>query len=155
MSIPGKYDTWMGIAALALHIMFVIYTNAFYTVLTQPITIGRTFAYPWQIMIVGISLFGLPGFGLAGVTYLLAKRLARKEMVRKPPSILMIAQGIVVIVGMITASSIVPSMNEEYRLIQFEALPYAFIVGAIAMIGFGAHLYTIKPLKRQRSSDGI
>ncbi len=154
MRIPGKYDTWMGIAALALHVMFVIYTNTFYTVLTQPITIGRIFAYPWQIMIIGMFLFGMPGFGLAGVTYLLARRLARKEMVRRLPSMLIIAQGIVLIVGMLNASNIVPNINKEYRLIEFELLPYVFIAGAIPMIGFGLHLYTIKPIKKFKSSSG-
>ncbi len=153
MRIPGKYDTWMGIAALALHVMFIIYTNAFYTVLTLPIAIGRTFAYPFQIMLIGIFLFGLPGFGLAGVTYLLARRLARKEIARRLPSILIIAQGVILIAGMLNASSIVSKMNEEYRSMQFELLPYAFIAGAIPMIGFGLHLYTIKPIKKFKSSS--
>jgi len=43
-------------------------------------------------------------------------------------------------------------MNEEYRSMQFDLLPYAFIAGAISMIGFGLHLYTIKPIKKFKSS---
>jgi len=153
MRIPGKYDVWMGIAALALHLMFVIYTNLFYTVLTQPIAIGRIFAYPWQVMIIGLFLFGVPGFGLAGVAYLLARRLARREMVRRVPSIIILAQGIILIAGMVNASSIVPNINQEYRLQQFEILPYLFIAGGVAIIVFAIHLYTIKPIKKFRRSN--
>jgi hypothetical protein len=153
MRIPGKHDVWMGIAALALHLMFVIYTNLFYIVLTQPIAIGRTFAYPWQVMIIGLFLFGVPGFGLVGATYLLARRLARREMVRRVPSMIILAQGIILIAGMVNASSIVPNINQEYRLQQFEILPQIFIAGGVAIIAFAIHLYTIKPIKKFRRSN--
>ncbi|MEM0446678.1 MAG: hypothetical protein QW574_04450, partial [Candidatus Nitrosocaldus sp.] len=109
-----RYDTWMAIASLALHVMFVIYINSLYMALTRPLAIGATIAQPWNMMIIGMFLFGIPGFGLAGVTYLLAKGLARKSEVRRAPSMIIIAQGAILLLGMINASSIEKVMNDYY-----------------------------------------
>lgn len=162
MPIPMRYDTWMAIASLALHVMFVIYINSLYMALTRPLAIGATIAQPWNMMIIGMFLFGIPGFGLAGVAYLLAKGLARKSEVRRAPSMIIIAQGAILLLGMINASSIEKVMNDYYvealtnrgEMYLFSIIPQLFMVGSIPLMGVGAYLYTIKP-KQQRFKSNL
>lgn len=160
--MPIRYDTWMAIASLALHVMFVIYINSLYLALTRPLAIGATIAQPWNMMIIGMFLFGIPGFGLAGVAYMLAKELARKLEVRRTPSIIIIAQGIVLMLGMVNAGSVEKVMNDYYvevltnrgEAYLFNITPQIFILASLPLIGVGAHLYTVKP-KQQRFKSSL
>lgn len=162
MPIPMRYDTWMAIASLALHVMFIIYINSLYMALTRPLAIGATIAQPWNMMIIGMFLFGIPGFGLAGVAYLLAKGLARKSGVRRVPSIIIIAQGVILLLGMINASSIEKAMNDYYiesltnrgEIYLFNLIPQLFMMGSIPLMGVGAYLYTVRP-KPQRFESSL
>lgn len=152
----------MAIASLALHAMFVLYINSLYMALTRPLAIGATIAQPWNMMLIGMFLFGIPGFGLAGVAYLLAKGLARKSGVRKAASTIIIVQGIVLLIGMINASSIEKAMDGYYvetlanrgETWLFNTIPQIFMVASVPLIGVGAHLYTIKP-KQQRFKSSL
>ncbi len=162
MPIPMRYDTWMAIASLALHVMFVIYINSLYMALTRPLAIGATIAQPWNMMIIGMFLFGLPGFGLAGVAYLLAKDLAKKSGVRRATSMIIIVQGIILLLGMINASSVEKAMNDYYietltnrgEIHLFNTIPQLFMMGSIPLMGVGAYLYTVKP-KTERFKSSL
>ncbi|MEM3084329.1 MAG: hypothetical protein QXU32_05740 [Nitrososphaerales archaeon] len=139
-----RLETGMALAALALHVMFVLYLSSFYYALTRPIIGENIILYPTQLLLVGIFLFGLPGFGLSAIAYLLAKRDAPKVV-----SVILIAQGIVVPVGIFYASTLVNIINEEYRTFEILIVPQIFIVPGFVPIGFGIHIAKLKPVKRR------
>ncbi len=142
-----RLETGLALAALGLHVMFVIYAASFYFALSKPVQIGNIVALPeiaWQLLTVGIFLFGLPGFGLAGIAYILAKRDAPKVV-----SIILIAQGIVMPLGMLYASILATDMSADYRTDALLAIPQIFMIVGFAPIGLGVHLAKLKPMQRR------
>ena len=139
-----RLETGMALAALGLHAMFVVYLSSFYYRLSQPIEIGNVIMFPWQLLTVGIFLFGLPGFGLAGIAYVLSKRSAPKVV-----SMMLIAQGILIPLGMLYASILANNIVEEHKSAGLSIVPQIFLVSGFALIGMGVHLSRLKPLKRR------
>ncbi len=142
-----RLETGLALAALGLHVMFVVYASSFYFALSKPIQIGNIVALPelaWQLLTVGIFLFGLPGFGLAGIAYILAKRDAPRVV-----SVILIAQGIVMPLGMLYASALANNMSEDYKTDTLLTLPQIFLIAGFAPIGLGVHLAKLKPMKRR------
>ncbi len=147
MRLEIKPETGLAFAGLGLALMFVFYFTSLFIVFTKPLDIGTTVLaqQAWQKVFIGITVFGIPNIGLAGATYILAKRNALKIV-----SIILIIQGIIVIVGMLNALSISNNFIDEYKLLSIQTIPQAFLFAGIAPIGLGIHLYKLKPQKRSR-----
>lgn len=139
-----RLETGMALAAIALHAMFVAYLSSFYYALSRPIEGPNIILQPIQLMFVGIFLFALPGFGLAAIAYFLAKRDAPKVV-----SVILIAQGILMSLGMFYASTLADTINEEYRTFEVLIIPQIFLIPAFAPIGFGIHIAKLKPVKKR------
>jgi len=139
-----RLETGMALAALALHAMFVAYLSSFYYALSRPIEPGTIILIPWQLLIVGIFLFGVPGFGLAGIAYILSKRDVPRVV-----SFILIAQGILMPLGMLYASTLANKIVEDYKSTELLIVPQIFFVAGFAIIGLGAHLSRLKPVKRR------
>lgn len=139
-----RLETGMALAALALHVMFVVYLSSFYYALSRPVEPGTIIWIPWQLLLVGMFLFGLPGFGLAAVAYVLAKREVPKVV-----SMILIAQGILMPLGMFYSSMLANNINDEYKSSELFIMPYIFLVAGFAPIGLGVHLARLKPVKRR------
>lgn len=139
-----RLETGLAMAAIALHSMFVAYLSSFYYALSRPITETNIILFPSQLLFVGIVLFALPGFGLAGIAYFMAKREAPKAV-----SVLLIAQGILVPAGMFYASTIADIINEEYRAFEILVIPQIFMIPGFAIIGLGIHIAMLKPVKKR------
>lgn len=139
-----RLETGMALAALGLHVMFVAYLTSFYYALSRPIELGSIILIPWQLLIVGMFLFGFPGFGLAVVAYILSKREATRMV-----SMILIAQGIVMPLGMLYSSMLANDITEEYKSVELLMVPQIFLVAGFTMIGLGVHLARLKPLRRR------
>ena len=106
-------------------------------------------AAPWkdapsQLLLVGVFLFALPGFGLVIITYFLSKRNAPRET-----SILLIAHGIMMPLGMFYASTLTSNINETYRSFELLIIPQIFLIVGMAPIAFGIHIAKLKPVKQR------
>ena len=139
-----RLETGMALAALALHAMFIAYLTSFYHALSRPIEETNIILYPFQLLIVGLFLFALPGFGVAGIAYVLAKREAPRVI-----SIILIAQGILMPLGMLYASTFENTINQEYRSSEILVIPQILFVAGFAPIGLGIHIVRLKPVKRR------
>jgi hypothetical protein len=139
-----KLETGLALAAIALHAMFIAYVISFYIALSRPLGIGNVILIPWQLLIVGIFLFGLPGFGLAGISYILARRDVPRIV-----SIILIAQGILMPVGMLYSTTLTNNITEDYKTAALVVTPQMFLIAGFAPIGLGVHLATLKPMKRR------
>ncbi|MGH9876463.1 MAG: hypothetical protein ACRD5H_02405 [Nitrososphaerales archaeon] len=139
-----KLETGLALAAIGLHAMFIAYITSFYVALSRPIDIGSVILIPWQLLIVGIFLFGLPGFGLAGISYIIARRDVPRIV-----SVILIAQGIMMPLGMLYSSMLANNIVEDYKSDRFLAVPQIFLIAGFAPIGLGVHLAKLKPMKRR------
>ncbi len=139
-----KLETGLALAAIGLHAMFIAYIISFYVALSRPIDIGSVILIPWQLLIVGIFLFGLPGFGLAGISYIIARRDVPRIV-----SVILIAQGIMMPLGMLYSSMLANNIVEDYKSDRFLAVPQIFLIAGFAPIGLGVHLAKLKPMKRR------
>ncbi|MGH9933593.1 MAG: hypothetical protein ACRD3Z_00600 [Nitrososphaerales archaeon] len=139
-----KLETGLALAAIGLHAMFIAYITSFYVALSRPIDVGSVILIPWQLLIVGIFLFGLPGFGLAGISYIIARRDVPRIV-----SVILIAQGIMMPLGMLYSSMLANNIVEDYKSDRFLAVPQIFLIAGFAPIGLGVHLAKLKPMKRR------
>jgi len=139
-----RLETGMALASLALHAMFVAYLVSFYYALSRPVEPPKIILIPEQLLLVGIFLFALPGFGLAPIAYVLAKREAPRVA-----SMILIVQGILMPLGMLYASTLTNNIIEEYKSAQLLIVPQIFFVAGFAVIGLGVHLARFKPIKRR------
>ncbi len=139
-----RLETGMALAALALHVMFVVYLSSFYYALSRPVEPGTIIFIPWQLLIVGMFLFGIPGFGLATVAYVLSKREVPRVV-----SMILIAQGILMPLGMSYVSTLANNVNDEYKSSELLIVPHIFLIVGFAPIGLGVHLARLKPVKRR------
>lgn len=139
-----KLETGLALAAIGLHAMFIAYVTSFYVALSRPIDVGSVILIPWQLLIVGIFLFGLPGFGLAGISYIIARRDVPRIV-----SVILIAQGIMMPLGMFYSSMLANNIIEDYKTDTLLAVPQIFLIAGFAPIGLGVHLAKLKPMKRR------
>ncbi len=138
-----KLETGLASAALGLHVLWIAYLASFYIALSRPLeTVGILLTV--QPLMVGMFISGLPGFGLAGIAYILSKRTVPKTV-----GIILIAQGIILPLGMAYASMLSGKINPEYKSALLLATPQIFLVAGFAMIGLGVHLMRLKPVKRK------
>jgi len=139
-----KLETGLALAATGLHAMFIAYVTSFYVALSRPIDVGSVILIPWQLLIVGIFLFGLPGFGLAGISYIIARRDVPRIV-----SVILIAQGIMMPLGMFYSSMLANNIIEDYKTDTLLSVPQIFLIAGFAPIGLGVHLARLKPMKRR------
>ena len=142
-----KPETGLALASLALALMFIFYFTSLFGVFTKPLGIGTTVLaqQAWQKVFIGMTVFGIPNIGLAGATYILARRNALKIV-----SIILMIQGIVIIGGMLNTLSISDNFIDEYKALDIQAIPQGFMFTGIIPLGLGIHLYKLKPQKRSR-----
>lgn len=140
-----RLETGIALAALGLHSMFVLYLISLYFALSRPIEQEfHLIFYPIQLLVVGLFLFGITGFGLAGVAYILSKRDVPRNV-----SFILLAQGVILLGGMLYSSSIYDNINEEYQSFELSIVPILFLIASFAPIGLGIHLTKLKPMRRR------
>ena len=139
-----KLETGLASAGLGLHVLWVVYLASFYIALSRPISLETGILLTVQPLMVGMFISGIPGFGLAGIAYILSKRAAPKTVV-----IILIAQGIILPLGMTYASMLSGNINQDYKSSILLVTPQIFLVAGFALIGLGVHLARLKPVKRK------
>jgi hypothetical protein len=136
-----RIETGLALAGLGLHILWIFYLAAFYTALSRPLeTTGILLVL--QPLMIGMFISGIPGFGLAGVTYVLSKRCALKTV-----SMILIAQGIILPLGMAYDYTLTANILAEYKSDMLFITPQIFLAVGFVLIGLGAHLARLKPVK--------
>lgn len=147
MKIQLKPETGLASGSLLLALLFISYFISLFNVFTKPLDIGTTLLaqQAWEKVFIGITVFGIPNIGLSVTTYILAQKNALKIV-----SIILIIQGIIVILGMVSALSITDNFINEYKSLNIQIIPQAFLFAGIVPLGLGIRLYKLKPQKRSR-----
>ena len=86
-----------------------------------------------------ISIGAAPGLVMSGTSYMLARKFGSKQI-----GWLVIAGGIVLLVGMSYAYTILDSIDKDYQVFTVIITPPLFIVVSIPVMIVGALLFRIK-----------
>jgi Na+-transporting NADH:ubiquinone oxidoreductase subunit NqrE len=139
-----KLETWVSLGSLGMTVMFSALMISFYLFLVGPDAKGPgIYVDPLGVLIQIISISGVPGLILAGTVFGLQKAYVVKEA-----TLILVASGIVLILGMAIVVTIVPEINRNYIFGGLNAVPFVFMVGGAAVACFA-----IYSLYRSRKSQ--
>ena len=139
-----KLETWVSLGSLGMTVMFSALVISFYLFLVGPDAKGPgIYVDPLGVLIQIISISGVPGLILAGTVFGLQKAYVVKEA-----TLILVASGIILIVGMAIVVTIVPKINRNYIFGGLNAVPFVFMVGGAAIVCFA-----IYSLYRSRKSQ--
>lgn len=130
-----KLETWVSVGSLGMTVMFSALVISFYLFLVGPDAKGPgIYVDPPGVLIQIISISGVPGLILAGTVFGLQKAYVVKEA-----TLILVASGIVLIVGMAIVVTIVPKINRNYIFGGLNAVPFVFMVGGAAIACFAIY----------------
>lgn len=139
-----KLETWVSLGSLGMTVMFSALMISFYLFLVGPDAKGPgIYVDPLGVLIQIISISGVPGLILAGTVFGLQKAYVVKEA-----TLILVASGIVLILGMAIVVTIVPGINRNYIFGGLNAVPFVFMAGGAAVACFA-----IYSLYRSRKSQ--
>ena len=131
-----QYGAYIAMAGIGLYAMFVgEIISVFYFMSDQ------TFATfePESKILQFISIGAAPGLVMSGTSYMLARKFGSKQIGR-----LVIAGGIVLLVGMSYAYTMLDSIDKDYHMFTVIIVPPLFMAVSIPVMIFGALLFRIK-----------
>ena len=136
-----QYGAYIGMAGIGLYAMFVGEIISIFHFMTE-----QTFATfePESKMLQFISIGAAPAVIMSGTSYMIGRKFGSKQL-----GWLVIAGGIVLLVGMSYAYTMLDSIHEDYHAFTVIITPPLFIVVSIPVMIVGALLLRIK--KRPKS----
>lgn len=134
-------EKYIAIASLGLFIMFVGEIVTIYIFMVDPPREIEPTPKILQFISIGIA----PATVLAGVSFIMAKRYGSKII-----GTMIVAGGIILLVGMAYSYTLVDDIEPEYQEFAVTLTPILFMVVAIPVIVFGAILYRIKKPKPKK-----
>ena len=133
-------EKWIAVTSVALFLMFIGEMISIYTFMTE-VPEGFEFmefeANPkiLQFISIGVAPAGI----LAGVAYLMSRRYGSKTI-----GYLIIAGGIVLVIGMVYCYSLVDRIEESYITAAVIYTPIVFMALSIPVVIVGASLLKLK-----------
>ena len=131
-----QYGAYIAMAGIGLYAMFVGEIISVFNFMSDQ-TFG-TFE-PESKILQFISIGAAPGLVMSGTSYMIARKFGSKQI-----GWLIIAGGIVLLVGMSYAYTMLDSIDKDYQLFTVIITPPLFIVVSIPTIVVGALLFRLK-----------
>ena len=131
-----QYGAYIAMAGIGLYAIFVGEIISIFHFMSEQTYV--TFE-PESKILQFISIGAAPGVIMSGTSYMLARRFGSKQIGR-----LVIAGGIVLLVGMSYAYTMLDSIDKEYSVFTVIITPPLFIVVSIPVMIVGALLFRIK-----------
>ena len=138
-------EKYLAITGLALSVFFVAEIITLFNFMVNPsgnLEFGFE-AAPKIFQFISLSI--APATIVFGVSFVLSKRYGSKLN-----GILMISSGIIILLGMILAYTMIEQMQEKLIDISVEATPVIFMVVSIPIIFFGTRLLKTRPKKAKK-----
>jgi len=131
-----QYGAYIAMAGIGLYAMFVGEIISIFHFMSE-----QTFMTfePESKILQFISIGVAPGVIMSGTSYMLARKFGSKQIGR-----LVIAGGIVLLVGMSYAYTMLDSIDKDYQVFTVIIIPPLFVVVSIPIIIVGALLFRIK-----------
>jgi hypothetical protein len=136
-------ETWISLGSLLMAIMFIALIISFYSFLVGPDGKGPgIYVDPQGVLIQIISISGVPSLILAGTVFGFQKKYETMHA-----ALILIAAGIILIVGMFIAMTILPKINATYIIAGMDLILYIFVIGGIGVACFGCYLLNESKIK--------
>tara|TARA_B100001105_G_scaffold3484_1_gene2543 strand:+ start:214 stop:639 length:426 start_codon:yes stop_codon:yes gene_type:complete len=131
-----QYGAYIAMAGIGLYAMFVGEIISIFNFMSEQTFV--TFE-PESKILQFISIGVAPGVIMSGTSYLMARKFGSKQIGR-----LVIAGGIVLLVGMSYAYTMLDSIDKDYHVFTVIITPLLFMVVSIPIIIVGGLLFRIK-----------
>jgi len=131
-----QYGAYIAMAGIGLYAIFVgEIISIFHFMSDQTFVTFEPESKILQFISIGVA----PGVIMSGTSYMLARKFGSKQIGR-----LVIAGGIVLLVGMSYAYTMLDSIDKDYQVLTVIIIPPLFVVVSIPIIIVGALLFRIK-----------
>ena len=131
-----QYGAYIAMAGIGLYAMFVGEIISVFNFMSDQTFV--TFE-PESKILQFISIGAAPGLVMSGTSYMLARKFGSKQI-----GWLVIVGGIVLLVGMSYAYTILDSIDKDYQVFTVIITPPLFIVVSIPVMIVGALLFRLK-----------
>ena len=136
-----QYGAYIAMAGIGLYAIFVgEIISIFHFMSDQTFVTFEPESKILQFISIGVA----PGVIMSGTSYMLARKFGSKQIGR-----LVIAGGIVLLVGMSYAYTMLDSIDKDYQVLTVIIIPPLFVVVSIPIIIVGALLFRIKKRSRK------
>ena len=132
-----QYGAYIAIAGIGLYAIFVGEIISIFNFMIDPTL--TDFFEPESKILQFISIGVAPAVIMSGTSYLMARKFGSKQIGR-----LIIAGGIVLLVGMSYAYTMLDSIDKDYHMFTVIIVPPLFMAVSIPVMIFGALLFRIK-----------
>ena len=144
-----KLEDWTSLASLGLSAMFVALLLSFYIFLIGPDGKGpQQVVEPGSLLIQLIFISVAPSLALAGTAFFLATASGSRIA-----GAVLIASGIILIVGMAVGSTMVSQIQNQYLVGLVAVAPYIFLPAGAGVTGTGAYMLLVSQRRRVQSRD--
>ena len=132
-----QYGAYIAIAGIGLYAIFVGEIISIFNFMIDPTL--TDFFEPESKILQFISIGVAPAVIMSGTSYMMARKFGSKQIGR-----LIIAGGIVLLVGMSYAYTMLDSIDKDYHVFTVIIVPPLFMAVSIPVMIFGALLFRIK-----------
>ena len=128
-------EKYIAIAGIALCVMFVWMIITIYQFMIEP-TID---IHPAEKVLQFISMSIAPATVMFGTSFMLARKFGSRQI-----GSLIITGGMIVLVGMFVANTLIDDIDKSYRVYTVTITPPLFMLVSIPIMIFGALLFRLK-----------
>jgi hypothetical protein len=138
-------EKFIAIASLGLFVMFSGEMVTMYHFMSQPQDTKTPIIEPEPKILQFISIGVAPALILTGVSFILIKRHGSKQI-----GTMIIAGGVILLVGMAYSYTLVDDINKNYLILVVQLAPLLFMAVSIPVIIIGISLFKIKKPKQKK-----
>ena len=137
-----QYGAYIAMAGIGLYAMFAAEIISIFNFMADPTM--TEFFEPESKILQFISIGVAPGVIMSGTSYMIARKFGSKQF-----GWLVIIGGIVLLVGMSYAYTMLDSIDKDYQMFTVNIVPPLFMVVSIPVMIVGALLFRIKKRSRK------
>ena len=137
-----QYGAYIAMAGIGLYAMFAAEIISIFNFMADPTM--TEFFEPESKILQFISIGVAPGVIMSGTCYMIARKFGSKQI-----GWLVIIGGIVLLVGMSYAYTMLDSIDKDYQMFTVNIVPPLFMVVSIPIIIVGWLLFRIKKRSRK------
>ena len=146
-----KLEAWAALAALGLSIMSAVLMVALYNFLIGPDHKGpSTQVLPGELVVQEISISAIPSTVVSFFVFAMGRGHGNK-----PAGLLLVGSGVIMILGMAFASTLVPQIQRQYATTGIIVIPYIFMAAGAATTGLGVYLAVVSKKRYAQNLDDL
>ena len=130
-----QYGAYIAMAGIGLYAMFVGEIISIFSYMSKPEIAIEPASKVLQFISIGVA----PGVIMSGASYMIARKFGSKQI-----GWLVIAGGIVLLVGMLYAYTMLDDIPKDYQVFTVMITPPLFILVSIPIMVVGALLFRLK-----------